>query len=112
MLSTACTRFLLEGAAFISANAHPVTTDNFLREIIDAQGEDEEDKANHEERAIMNAAAHYLAHFLRDNSRHGVDRLEKCAQTLREIGNGDAISGAKQHHHRLAKYAAQNERTP
>src|ERR1700730_5026513 len=109
MLSTACTRFLLEGSALISTNAHPVTTDNFLREIIDAQGEDEEDKANHEECTIMNAAAHYLAHFLRDNSRHGVDRLEKCAQTLSEIGNGDAIPSAKQDHHRLANDAAQTE---
>ena len=71
--------------------------------------EHEENEAHHKERAIMHAAAHDFAHLLRDDSRHGVDRLEKCAEALGEIRNGDAIAGAEQNHHRLADDTPESE---
>ena len=57
----------------------------------------------------MNAAAHHLAHFLRDDAGHGVDRLEERAETFAEIGNLDAVSRAEQDDHRFADDAAKSE---
>jgi len=57
----------------------------------------------------MNAVPHHLAHFLRDNTGHGVDRLEKRPKSFREIGNLDPIPGAEQHHHCLTNDAAKAE---
>src|SRR5262249_21360955 len=91
------------------ADAHPVTRDQALREIVDSEREHKENETDHEQRAIMNTASHDFAHFLRDDSGHGVDRLEKCAEPLSEIRDRDAVSRAKQNHHRLADYATETE---
>ena len=74
-----------------------------------AESDREQHEAHHEQRAVMDAAANHLAHFLRDDSRHGVHRLEKCAESLCEIRNGDPVSGAEQHHHRFSDDAAEPE---
>src|SRR4029453_5937721 len=102
-------RRLLEEAVTILANAHAVAHDELLRAVVDGQSDRKQHQAYHEQRAIVDAAANALPHFLRDNSCHGVHRLEKCAKSLCEIRNGDAVSGAEQHHHRFSYDAAECE---
>src|SRR5436190_14209633 len=90
-------------------NAHAITLHQFLRAVIYRQGDGEQNKANHEKCAVMNASPYHFPHFLRNDASHGVDRLKKRAQALREIGNGDPVPGAKQHYHGLADDTAESE---
>src|SRR4030095_16741851 len=86
-------------------DTHAVTSDELLSAIIDREGDREEDKPYHEEGAIVNAAPNYFAHFLGNNSGHGVHRLEKSAEPLSEIRNCYPVSSTEQDDHRLANYA-------
>src|SRR6266567_8584336 len=88
-------------------NAHAIALHQFLRAVVYCQGDGEQDKANHEKCAVMNAASHHFPHLLGNDASHGVDWLEKCAQSLREIGNGNPVPCAKQHHHGLADDTAE-----
>src|SRR5436190_12872851 len=99
----------LEVTAIMSSNAHPVTSDQFLREVIDAERNGEKHQAYHEKGTVMRAPAHHFAHFLRDDSRHGVDRLKDRAETLAKIRNCDPIPGAKEHDHGFADDTAEPE---
>src|SRR5664279_1581973 len=90
-----------------SSNAHPVTVDKFLREIIYPERDGEKYQAHHEKRAVMRTPAHHLPHFLRDDSGHRVDRLKDRAQALGEIWNRDPVSGAEQDDHGFADDASQ-----
>src|SRR5207237_6863791 len=83
-------------------DAHSVPGNKFLGEIIDPKGECEQYQADHEERPIMDAPARYFAHFLCNDPGHGVDGLKEGTKALAEIGNSNAITSAKQHHHSLA----------
>src|SRR6266550_4776683 len=89
------------------ANRHAITLHQFLRTIIYCQGDGEQNKANHEKCTVMNAASHHLPHLLSNDASHGMHGLEKRAQALREIGNGDPVPSAKQHHHGLADDTAE-----
>ena len=40
---------------------------------------------------------------------HGVDRLEESAESLAEIRNRNAVSGAEQNHHRLANHPTESQ---
>ncbi len=88
---------------------NPVARTILCASVVDEQREDEEDDADHEERAVMDAAADHLAHLLRDDAGHRVHRLEDHAEPLGEIGNRDAIARAEQHDHRLADDAPEAE---
>src|SRR5476651_377774 len=92
----------LEAMAIILSDAHPVTSDKLLCEVIDRERDREKNKTHHEERAVMRAPAHHLAHFLRDDSSHRVDGLKNGAQSLCEIRNRDPVSRAKQDYHCFA----------
>src|SRR4030095_14512684 len=85
-------RRLLEEAATMLSDAHAVAHDELLRAVVDGERDREQHQAHHEQRAVVEAAANDLAHFLRDDSRHGVHRLEKRAESLCEIRNGDPVS--------------------
>src|SRR5262249_15547998 len=102
-------RRLLDEAATILANAHAVAHDEFLRAVVDGKSDRKQQQAHHKQSAVVDAAADDLAHFLRDDSRHGVHRLEKCAESLSEIRNSDPVSGAQQHHHGFSNYPAEPE---
>src|ERR1700682_4459062 len=103
------TRRELEATAIISSNAHPVTSDKFLREVIDPERDGKEHKAHHEKRSVMRAPAHHFAHFLRDDSGHRVHGLKDRSQALSEIWNRDPVSGAEQDNHGFADDAAKPE---
>src|SRR5262249_9872005 len=100
-------RRLLEEAATMLSNAHAVAKNELLRAIVDGERDREQHEAHHEQRAIVNATANHLTHLLRDNSGHGMHRLEKGAESLREIRNGDPVSGAEQHHHGFSNDATE-----
>src|SRR6478672_7328376 len=102
-------RRLLEELATILANAHAVTHDELLRAPVDGESDRKQHQAHHEQRAVMDTAANDLAHFLRDDSRHGVHRLKNCAESLCEIRNSDPVSGAQQHHHCFSDHATETE---
>src|SRR5262245_26308908 len=91
-------RRVLEEAATMLSNAHTVAQHELLRAVVDGESNREQHKANHEQRPVVNTPANHLAHFLRYDSRHGMDRLKESAQPLSEIGNGNPVSGAEQHH--------------
>src|SRR6266480_5125023 len=95
-------RRLLEDAAIMLSDAHAVPHHELLRAVVDGESDREQHKAHHEQRVVVDAAANDLAHFLRDDSGHGVHRLEKCAESLCEIRNSDPVSGAEQYHHSFA----------
>src|SRR5712664_944972 len=109
MPSSKRVRRRFDGAAIMSTDAHSVTRDQSLREIVDPKSERKKNEADHEESAVVNAAAHYFAHFLRDDAGHGVHRLKERAETLGEIGDRDPVSGAQQNHHGLANDATEPE---
>ena len=90
-------------------DAHPISRDQSLREIVDPQSQNKKNEPDHEESAVMNAAAHNLPHFLGDDAGHGVHRLKERAEALGEIRNRDPIPGAEQNHHRLADDAAESK---
>src|SRR5688500_15741718 len=103
------TRRALAREEIISPDAHPVTGDKFLRQIIDSESDGEKNQADHKKSAVMGAPAHDFAHFLRDDSSHGMDRLKDRAQPLGEIGNGNPVSGTEKHDHGFTDDAAQPE---
>src|SRR5262249_49826777 len=86
-------------AATMLSDAHRVAGHELLCAVVNGESDRKQHKPHHEKRAVMDAAANNLAHFLRDDSRHGMHRLKKCAESLCEIRNSDPISGAEQHHH-------------
>src|SRR6266567_6829598 len=90
-------------------NAHAITLHQFLRAVVYCQGDGEQNETNHEKCAVMNTASHHFPHLLGYDASHGVHWLEKRAQALREIGNGDSVSCAKQHYHGLADDTAESE---
>src|SRR5262245_66256176 len=92
-------RRVLDEAATILSNVHAVAHHKLLCAVVDRQSDGKQHKAHHEKRAVVNAAANYFTHFLRDDSGHGMHRLEKCAKSLCEIRDGDPVSGAEQSHH-------------
>src|SRR5437868_6948185 len=99
--------FVIRAWSFILSDTHAVPRHQPLREIVDPERDCKKDQAHHEKRAVMGAAAHYFAHLLRNNSRHRVDRLERGAKTLREIGNRNPVPRAEQHNHRFPDHASQ-----
>src|SRR4030095_12938091 len=102
-------RRLLDEAATILANAHAVAHDELLRAVVDGERDCKQHQAYHEHRTVVNAAANHLAHFLRNDSCHGVQWLEKCAEPLCEIRNGNSVSGTEEHHHRFSDHATEPE---
>src|SRR6185295_15006361 len=56
-------RLLLEELATILANAHAVAHDELLRTPVDGKSDRKQHQADHEERAVVNAAANYFTHF-------------------------------------------------
>ena len=77
------------------ANRGPIAANNVLGEIVNQKRQEEEDDPNHEKSAIVDAAVDHLPHFLGDDSCHCVDGLEKCPETFRKIGDGNAIPRAE-----------------
>src|SRR5438034_6967611 len=77
-------------------NAHAIALHQFLRAVVYGQGDGEQNETNHEKSAVMNASSHHFPHLLGNDASHGVHGLEKRTQALREIGNGDPVSCAKQ----------------
>src|SRR5262245_6212642 len=96
----------LDEAATMLSDVHAVTHHELLRAVVDGQSECKPHKAHHEWRTVVNAAANHFTHFLRDGSGHGMHQLEKCAQSLCEIRNSNAVSCAEQHHHGFSNDAA------
>src|SRR5262245_17232955 len=102
-------RRLLDEAATILANGHSVAHDELLRAVVDGESNCKQHQTHHEQRAVVDAAPNDLAHFLRDDSRHGVHWLEKRAESLCEIRNSDPVSGTEQHHHGFSNHAAESQ---
>src|SRR5207248_11295626 len=79
---SSCLGDAVTGAACVDhrlANRHAITLHQFLRAVIYCQGDGEQNKANHEKGAVMNAAPHHFSHLLSNDAGHGVDRLKKSA---------------------------------
>src|SRR3954471_19624179 len=102
-------RRLLAEEATILSNVPAVARDELLGAVVDGEGNRKQHQPHHEQSAVVDAAANDLAHFLRDDSRHGVHRLKKCAESLCEIRNGDPVSGTQQHHHCFSDHAAESK---
>src|SRR6266480_3675870 len=60
------------------SDRHAIALYQFLRAIIYCQGDGEQNKANHEKCAVMNATPHHFPHLLGNDAGHGVDWLENA----------------------------------
>ncbi len=83
--------------------------DDAARADIDEQGNREQHEADRKERAVVDGAGRHLAHFLRNDARHGMRWLRDYPDTEAEIWNRDLVSGYEKNHHRFTDYAAKSE---
>src|SRR5439155_27075157 len=77
-----CLGYTVAGAACGDhrlANRHAITLHQLWSAVIYCQGNGEQNKANHEKCAVMNATPHHFSHLLSNDAGHGVDRLKKSA---------------------------------